>query len=52
MSEKFGKCPHCKGLGYFFVKPPHEQEYEATCLRCDGTGNDADAITYYKKEVL
>lgn len=41
MSEKYGKCFYCDGMGYTIVEKSH-----IDCLTCDGTGERSDALAY------
>lgn len=55
MAENFGRCPHCKGTG--IIRRVEDLNGETIvvddpCMRCQGTGNDADATRYYEREVL
>jgi len=55
MSERFGACKPCRGIGEVMTSDQdgvtgEKTYYKVPCLSCDGTGQSGNALHYVAKE--
>lgn len=50
MTERFGTCRDCKGIGSIILRDTLNVPRKKKCMKCDGTGSSGDAIDYLQKQ--